>query len=286
MQKERLILGESPIWEENESSWYCVDIIRGTIYKRASNNNIIIRRNSRYVSNLVCSQIGYLVSQENKIFHTCKNFKNDIILCAIEQPNSMRTNDGAVGPDGKYWFGTMEKQPSGLNGKVYSVDAKGALLVQGEDIGIPNSFIWLNRNHVLITDSYVQKTFKVELLDNGYLDWENKKVWLDLSNAEGTPDGGALDQDGNVWLAIWGGAVVNKYSSQGELLESVELKALQPTSCAFGGKNMDQLIITTATDGMSSKQLKLYPESGKILSRNMDVKGSEVPVFKFEEIKC
>jgi sugar lactone lactonase YvrE len=286
MQKERFILGESPVWRESESSWYFVDIVGGTIHKQDVHNNITIQRNSNFVSNVVCSENGFLVSHENRIFHTCKSFKSDNILCIIDQPISMRTNDGSVGPDGKYWFGTMEKQPSGLNGKLYSVDAKGTLLVQGEGIGIPNSFIWLDSNHLLITDSYLQKTFRVTLLDNGCLDWENRKVWLDLSNTEGTPDGGALDQDGNVWLAIWGKAVVNKYSSHGELLDSIELKALQPTSCAFGGEDMKELLITTATEGMGTKQLKLYPDSGIIITLNMDVKGSALPVFKFEETKC
>ena len=286
MQKERFILGESPVWQQNESAWYFVDIIGDRIYKRDASNNIVSQRDSNYVSNLVCAQSGFLVSQENKVFHTCKNFKRDDIICTIGQPTTMRTNDGSVGPDGKYWFGTMEKQPSGLNGKIYSVDAKGTLLVQGEDIGIPNSFIWLDSTHVLITDSYLQKTFKIELLENGTLNWKNRKVWLDLSATEGTPDGGALDEDGNVWLAIWGAAVVNQYSSEGALLKSIKLKALQPTSCAFGGKNMDELLITTATEGMSSNQLKSYPESGMIIPLNMDVKGKKLPVFKFEEIKC
>ncbi|MCG7647563.1 SMP-30/gluconolactonase/LRE family protein [Alteromonas sp. Cnat3-28] len=286
MQNARFILGESPVWQEGESSWYCVDIVGGTIHKQDTHNNITTQRNSDYVSNIVCSQRGFLVSQENRVFHTCKNFKHDKVLCTIDQPTSMRTNDGSVGPDGKYWFGTMEKHPSGLNGKIYSVDAKGTLLVQGEDIGIPNSFIWLDSTNLLITDSYLQKTFKIELLENGTLDWKNRKIWLDLSATKGTPDGGALDEDGNVWLAIWGAAVVNQYSNEGVLLKSIKLKALQPTSCAFGGVNMNELFITTANEGMSANQLKLYPESGMLIRLDMDVKGRKLPVFKYEEVKC
>jgi sugar lactone lactonase YvrE len=107
-------------------------------------------------------------------------------------------------------------------------------------------------------------------------------VWLDLSDTESTPDGGALDEEGNVWLAVWGDASVHKYSQEGKLLDKVELRALQPTSCAFGGEHMDEMLITTAAEGMTEEQLEQYPDSGKVLLKKMDVKGRVLPVFNLE----
>ena len=118
------------------------------------------------------------------------------------------------------------------------------------------------------------------MLSCGLLDWSNRELWLDLSASSATADGGALDEDGNVWLAIWGNAAIHKYSAQGEFLEKLELKALQPTSCAFGGKYMNELLITTATEGMSVEQLKAYPDSGMFLIKKVPVKGK--PLFVFE----
>jgi sugar lactone lactonase YvrE len=45
---------------------------------------------------------------------------------------------------------------------------------------------------------------------------------------------------------------------------------------------MDELLITTATEGLSEDQLNLYPDSGKVFLRKMDVKGKVLPVFDLE----
>lgn len=276
----RTVLGESPIWNNENNSWYYLDIIEGKTFQICDSKIRNVSTSEFYISNLALCKKGLL-----------KTICSDIVIyidgvtinfAKVKQPITLRANDGSVGPDGKYWFGTMEKSPSGLNGRLYSMDSKGKLVDQDAQIGIPNSFIWLDERFVLISDSFLQKTFKVELLESGKLDWVNREVWLDLSHTDSTPDGGALDADGNVWLAVWGGASIHKYSPDAFLLEKIELNALQPTSCAFGGVNMDELLITTATEGLSSEQLSQYPDSGKVMLRKMDVKGRVLPVFDLE----
>lgn len=274
-------LAESPICFGN--MWLWVDILASKIYCWKDNKlasfsfremptNITLLQDNRH----------FMVTMESEIIVWDFLHEEGITLISLNHCEMFRCNDGSVGPDGKYWFGTMEKAPSGLNGRLYSMDSKGNLVDQGAEIGIPNSFIWLDEQFVLISDSFLRKTFKVELLESGKLDWGNREVWLDLSHTDGTPDGGAMDADGNVWIAIWGDASIHKYSPDAFLLEKIELNALQPTSCAFGGVNMDELLITTATEGLSSEQLSQYPDSGKVMLRKMDVKGKVLPVFDLE----
>jgi sugar lactone lactonase YvrE len=229
----------------------------------------------------LCKNVGVLAAGSLLSIHDDHKFEFSSFY-SFELHNTFRCNDGSIGPDGKCYFGTMERVPTGTNGRIYTIDTYGNLIDQGAEVGIPNSFIWLNEHFVLISDSFLQKTFKVELLSNGTLDWNNREVWLDLSDTSGTPDGGALDENGNVWLAVWGDSSIHQYSADGVLLGKIELKALQPTSCAFGGENMDELLITTATEGMTEEQLAKYPDSGKVLLRKMDTKGSTLPVFNIE----
>lgn len=282
-REEVEILGEAPLWYETNQHWYFVDIIKGHIYSETPKNKKTIVREIKDVSNLVKTKLGFLISAGGKIYEFNKETQDLDEFCSINQPTNFRTNDGSVGPDGRYWFGTMEKSPSGLNGHLYSLDLYGTLVHQGEGIGIPNSFIWLDDKSILISDSYLQKTYKVELLDTGFLDWNNRKLWLDLSATNGTPDGGAMDIDGNVWLAIWGEGSIHKYSQSGKLLKRLAVDALQPTSCCFGGKDMDEIFITTATEGLNEQQLKRYPDSGKTLRRKVDVKGKKLPEFNIVE---
>lgn len=276
----RYSLAESPIWLENRKEWLFVEILSGAIFVYPSAPFPECRPGGM-LSNIVETAAGLLISGESNL-SKCDWGGHFISHKELNHTDSLRCNDGSVGPDGKYWFGTMEKAPSGLNGRLYSMDCKGTLVDQNAEIGIPNSFIWLDDRFVLISDSFLQKTFKVELLESGKLDWSNREVWLDLGHTGGTPDGGALDVDGNIWLAVWGDASIHKYSPAGVLLGKMELDALQPTSCAFGGANMDEMLITTATEGLSSEQLRKYPDSGKVLLRQMDVKGKVLPVFNLE----
>jgi sugar lactone lactonase YvrE len=282
-------LGESPLWHSKNCKWMWTDILASRIYEMPIGNAIDVKYErqiavSQMVSNLAVLNDGsLLVSAENCLM--IMDSKTDHFETLVSLPHSelFRCNDGSVGPDGKYWFGTMEKAPTGLHGEIYSLDRQGKLVSQSAPIGIPNSFIWLDDFAVLITDSFLQLTFKVSLKKNGKLDWENRAVWLDLSDTDCTPDGGTIDVHGDIWLAIWGGAAIHKYSADGKLLDKIHLKALQPTSCAFGGPNMGTLLITTATSGLSTAQLDEYPDSGKVLQHLLPVKGKKVHNFNLEE---
>jgi sugar lactone lactonase YvrE len=284
----KFFLAESPLWHTKNNHWMWTDILTNKVCVTAFGNLTFDEKKNiihapQMVSNLIELEDGrVLASAENGLFLLSIGGESFKTIVTLPHSENFRCNDGSIGPDGKYWFGTMQKSPTGLNGEIYSLDSKGILCAQNIQIGIPNSFIWLTDNAVIISDSFLQKTFKVVLTENGSLDWENREVWLDMSATEMTPDGGALDADGNVWLAMWGGAVVNKYSSKGVLLDVLNLQALQPTSCAFGGENGDELLITTATEGLTEQQHKDYPDSGKVLFCKMPVQGKVLPKFRLD----
>ncbi|GAA0856807.1 SMP-30/gluconolactonase/LRE family protein [Aliiglaciecola litoralis] len=285
-------LAESPLWHAKNNQWIWTDILQQHIFlaSLSKTKDVGVKRHfaiEQMVSNIVLlNENSLLLSAEKS--HFVFDLKSETCTPIAELPHSdlFRCNDGSVGPDGKYWFGTMEKKPTGLNGDIYSLDAKGQLVAQNIPIGIPNSFIWVDDYSVLVSDSFLQKTFKVNLNTEGKLDWANRSVWLDLSETDCTPDGGAIDEQGNIWLAIWGGAAIHKYSPAGKLLDKIQLQALQPTSCAFGGPDMEFLLITTATEGLSEQQMKDYPDSGKVLQYHQLIKGKPMPHFKLEVASC
>ena len=96
----------------------------------------------------------------------------------------------------------------------------------------------------------------------------------------GWPDGMTSDTDGNLWIAMWGGAQVTKWNpAKGELLEQISVPALQTSSCVFGGKDMNELYVTSARKGMKSDDLKKYPLSGGLFKVNTNTTG--MPTFEF-----
>jgi len=194
----------------------------------------------------------------------------------------MRTNEGGMGPDGRFWFSSMEKIPSGLNGSVFSINHKLEIEEHITGIGIPNTMVWnLEAKKFYLSDSYQEKTYTFEYLHNNLL-LETKETYLDMTERAGTPDGGALDVNGNLWVALWGGHKVACFSPNGELMNEIPLPVPQPSSCCFGGPEGKHLLITSARESMSEDAVEEYPQSGSTFLVEVDVAGIEVPNFKLD----
>jgi sugar lactone lactonase YvrE len=97
-----------------------------------------------------------------------------------------------------------------------------------------------------------------------------------------------MDQNGNLWVCQWDGSRVVCYSTNANAKEEKVLKlpVLRPTSCCFGGPEYRHLFITTATEGLSEKELMRYPHSGSVLIVELGVKGQPVPGFVMKGSSC
>ena len=108
-----------------------------------------------------------------------------------------------------------------------------------------------------------------------------RRVAVKIPNGIGAPDGMTIDAEGNLWVALWGGGIVGKFNPlTGELLQKIKLPAPNVSSCAFGGKNLDVLYITTARQWMNEEQLKKFPLSGGLFSVKPGVKGIPAEFYK------
>ena len=96
----------------------------------------------------------------------------------------------------------------------------------------------------------------------------------------GWPDGMTSDLQGNLWIAMWGGAQVTKWDpASGQLLERISVPARNVSSCAFGGRDMNELYITSARKGLDEAALSQYPLTGGVFRLKSDVEG--MPAFEF-----
>jgi sugar lactone lactonase YvrE len=102
-------------------------------------------------------------------------------------------------------------------------------------------------------------------------DWEpaagtvsNRRPFVTLPPEAGLPDGLCVDDDAHVWVALWGGGAVRRYRPDGTLEREVKLPVTKVTSCAFGGRELDELFITSARSGLNEAQLAAQPNAGAI----------------------
>ena len=120
-------------------------------------------------------------------------------------------------------------------------------------------------------DSARQVTYAFDVDELGTA--SNKRTFLQFSKGDGYPDGMTVDSEGCLWIAFWDGGCVRRFSPAGECLETVEAPVSRPTSCAFGGINLDRLYITSARIGLDERQLSKEPQAGGLFVAAVNAKG-------------
>jgi len=196
-----------------------------------------------------------------------------------------RFNDGKCDPVGRLWAGTMDIQEKNATGSLYFLDPKDLKshkVLSG--ITVSNGLGWSPDNKKMY---YIDTpTMRVSVfdysLDSGRLD--NKRTAVDFSKEgqPGSPDGMAVDDEGMIWVAHWGGSRVTRWDPEtGKLLHTLPVPALQVTSCCFGGENLDELYITTAREGVDQQTLALQPLTGGLfMTKIYGVRG--LPTYAFD----
>lgn len=101
----------------------------------------------------------------------------------------------------------------------------------------------------------------------------------DVPPEVGVPDGLTVDAEGYVWLAIYGGSSVRRYSPEGALDGVVALPVSQATSCTFGGPNLEDLYVTTASEGFTAQKRAREPHAGGLFRCMPGMKG--LPAYEF-----
>jgi len=125
-------------------------------------------------------------------------------------------------------------------------------------------------------DSALQVTYVFDLDEKG--DAHNRRTFLKFGDGDGYPDGMTVDGEGCLWIAFWDGGCVRRFSPKGALLQTIAMPVTRPTSCAFGGPDLDRLYISSASIGLDESALSLQPNAGGLFMVTPGVQGlADVP---------
>jgi sugar lactone lactonase YvrE len=187
-----------------------------------------------------------------------------------------RFNDGRVDSRGRLWVGTMGDDPQS---QLYRLDPDGSLHVMETGISISNGIGWSPDDQVMYyTDSPRRVIYAYDFdPDQGVI--ENRRNFAVIPENEGVPDGLTVDSQGFVWSAQWDGWRVTRYDPDGRVERVISMPIQRPTSCAFGGSNLDQLFITSASTGLSQNELTQQPFAGDLFLVDTDFQGQKEHFF-------
>jgi sugar lactone lactonase YvrE len=244
-------LGEGPTWDTSTSTLLWVDILGSAVHRydpgRGTDD---VLPTPQHVGAAKPRAAGGLVA----------NLRDGVALIDADgsqrwlvywERDGVRGNDAAVDGAGRLWAGTMRYDAAEAGGWLARVEPDGAAKVLLDDVTISNGIAWSPDNTLMY---YIDTpTGRVDVFDYD-LATGSATDRRPLCTVEGSPDGMCVDADGCLWVAVWGGSAVRRYTPEGKLDREVPVPVSQPTACAFGGPDFTDLYVTTAREGLRNPE--------------------------------
>ncbi|MEJ2113846.1 MAG: SMP-30/gluconolactonase/LRE family protein, partial [Flavobacteriaceae bacterium] len=261
-------LGEGAFWNHKTQEFYWIDIESKAlhIYNPKTKSNRTIITPSRIGTVVPKNENEAVVALEDGIYILNLTSGETNLLSDIEADiPSNRFNDGKCDPSGRLWVGSMGFEMKQYDANLYMVDEHGKAELKIDSVTISNGIVWTKDKKTM----YYIDTPTLNIYGYDYNDEtgaiSNERIAVKIDDSLGSPDGMAIDENDMLWVGMWNGnAVICFDPIKGEIVQKIEVPAHNITSCAFGGKDLDTLYITTASIDMSEEELLKYPNAGSL----------------------
>ena len=280
---EHALVGEGPLWDEEEQVLYWVDILSSKlfIYDPASGENRTLDV-GQHVGTVVTRASGGLMLAVREGFASFDLETQELTLIANPEAHvtGNRFNDGKCDPAGRFWAGTMAYENPKDSGSLYRLDTDLSVHKMFGGVAISNGIVWSLDHTTMYYVDTLRKNVRAWDYDNETGDIANERAIINVPEEAGMPDGMAIDSEGMLWVAHYGGARVSRWNpGSGELLEEIPLPVTQVTACAFGGPDLATLFITSAAQELDAEELARQPLAGGLFAIETPYRG--VPSFRF-----
>ncbi|SDE33522.1 SMP-30/gluconolactonase/LRE family protein [Streptomyces griseoaurantiacus] len=268
-------LGEGPTWDAAAGRLLWLDILRSRVHTLDPvSGHRTVRTTEQHVGAVKPRAGGGLVLNLRDgigLVDTAGDFR----WLRHEPVPGRRGNDAAVAPDGSLWVGTMRYDEATGGGTLSRITGDGAAEVVLDDVTVSNGTGWSPDGRLMY---YIDTpTRRIDVFDHDPATGRvsGRRPLATVEDGAGYPDGLTVDADGCVWVALWDGAAVRRYTPSGELDRVVPLPVPRVTACAFGGPELTDLYITTARVGLSPAP----PLAGSLMVLPGAGKGQTLPPF-------
>ena len=281
--EKRAIVGEGVLWDINKKVCYWVDILSNEvyIYDPATGENRTLHTCQPVGTVVARAGGGLVVALHNGFAYI--DLETEKMTPIGEDPEwdvpANRFNDGKCDPAGRLWAGTMEFAGADGEGALYCLDSDHSVTKKVENVSISNGIVWSHDSETMyFIDSLAMNVRAYDYdIDTGNIG--NERVVV-KNEGEGIFDGMAIDEEGLLWIAVYGGWGVRVYNPQGgALVRDIRLPVEQVTACAFGGDDLNELYIVSATHNMDEQRLAEQPLAGSLLK--IDPGTSGVPSYNY-----
>lgn len=273
--RHEAVLGEGPTWDASAARLLWVDILSARVhtYDPATGRRTVMATEQHVGAAKPRAGGGLVVNLRDGVgLYDAGGAFRWLHRAPVE---GRRGNEAAVAPDGSLWAGTMRYDEAPGGGTLTRIAPDGTAAPLLTDVAVSNGTGWSpDGSRMYYVDS---PTRRIDVFDvrPGDPVPVNRRPLAVVEPGAGYPDGLTVDADGCLWVALWDGGAVRRYTPEGKLDRVVVLPVRRPTSCAFGGAALTDLYITSARKGLAAP----HPLSGSVLVLPGAGKGLAQPAF-------
>ncbi|OQR31582.1 gluconolaconase [Pseudomonas sp. Bc-h] len=276
---QRFKLAEGPFWDDVQHALYWVDIAGFRALRLHQGQLRQWQFNEPVSAFIPTTQGDALVTLASGVYRLDLSSAADhpalALLCVADPIPGNRANEARCDKRGRLWLGSMQNNLDAeggdlplerRSGGIYRVDADARVtpLLSGQ--GIVNTMLWADDHSALLSaDSLDGVIYRYPIQADGSLG--DRRIWA-AEHVRGVPDGSAMDAEGYVWNARWGGHCIIRFAPDGSVDRIVEVPLSHPTSCVFGGPDMTTLFVTSARPASGALDL-----DGSVLKVETGIKG-------------
>jgi sugar lactone lactonase YvrE len=261
--------GEGPVWSESWGGLRWVDMLAGDVLTLDASGSVQRRHVGTIAAALRPRAGGGAVIALERGFALEDPDGELTTLPQLWPDPSIRFNEGACDPDGRFYCGSMAYDERPGAGALYRLDPDGTVRTVLTGVTISNGLDWTpDGSAAYYVDTPTRTISRLGYDSDAGL--TGRQTFVVVDDAHGLPDGLTVDAAGGVWVACFGGGAVRRYSPAGELDSLIELPVGNVTACTFGGPELDRLFITTSRQGLAPAQ---QPAAGALFVVSPGVTG-------------
>ncbi len=271
----RATLGEGPVWVDRDAAVWFVDIKRHHLhrYDPATGEKSTFSAPGQCGFVLPSADGGFIVGVQGGLYRFAPATGAFTLHVAVEADSpGNRLNDAAVDPHGYLWFGSMDDAEVDVCGRFYRLDDDGQVRPRGFGCAITNGPAFSPDGLIgYFVDTLARQVWACDVDAQGQL--HNRRLFAVIDEKAGYPDGPTVDENGYVWIGLYGGWGARRYSPDGRLADTIELPVANVTKLAFGGVDRRTLFATTAAQGLDARALEAQPLAGGLFTGPAAVAG-------------
>lgn len=281
-------VGESPVYDDRRDAlWFC-DIVGRSLNQVSMTSRKLEKWDfPSEVCSLGLAESGRLVIalRDEIVIFDPETGEQQTIASIEAGLSETRLNDGKIGPDGAFWVGTMDDSKRATKEPIaalYRVESNGKVEQKIDGLRISNGLAFSPDGATMFHSDTRGPWIDRWQLDKATGAISQRKRIAVLDDSTGRPDGGATDAEGCYWSAGVSAARLNRFSEEGDLIESYPVPVASPTMPCFGGADLDTLFVTSLRYNRPDVLIEKYPLTGSVIYGKSQILGA--PIARFLDV--